>query len=299
MSRILSRREFWGLPLAISPDVLDPRADTETLVEAVVTEFAQAAASAPAHPRPRRRLGRHSLRIAERIRRGDAASPSISRRRPPRRRATISPPAASPGARASSSVAGARRFAAASTSSSPTRPILRATRSTGWRARSGITIPSWRSTAGPTGSTPIGRSARNSASMLGADGRFFLEFGAGQADERQRDPRRTWADGTGALRRSGGPDPGRERRRPRRRPRNGRECGRSPKKPCKRCLLAWSEKKTIYFVRIVFASLSGRELRSFLWSLSPGFGRTINRFRLTTSEETLAARLSFDHEAAC
>jgi release factor glutamine methyltransferase len=41
VSRILSRREFWGLALTISPDVLDPRADTETLVEAVVKEFAQ------------------------------------------------------------------------------------------------------------------------------------------------------------------------------------------------------------------------------------------------------------------
>jgi release factor glutamine methyltransferase len=40
VSRILSQREFWGLPLAISPDVLDPRADTETLVEAVVKELA-------------------------------------------------------------------------------------------------------------------------------------------------------------------------------------------------------------------------------------------------------------------
>jgi release factor glutamine methyltransferase len=40
VSRILSQREFWGLRLAISPDVLDPRADTETLVEAVVKELA-------------------------------------------------------------------------------------------------------------------------------------------------------------------------------------------------------------------------------------------------------------------
>jgi release factor glutamine methyltransferase len=37
VSRILGRREFWGLPLAISKDVLDPRADTEILVEAAVT----------------------------------------------------------------------------------------------------------------------------------------------------------------------------------------------------------------------------------------------------------------------
>jgi release factor glutamine methyltransferase len=40
LSRIFSKREFWGLSLAISPDVLDPRPDTETLVEAVVRELA-------------------------------------------------------------------------------------------------------------------------------------------------------------------------------------------------------------------------------------------------------------------
>jgi release factor glutamine methyltransferase len=39
VSRILARREFWGLSLAISPAVLDPRPDTETLVEAVLREF--------------------------------------------------------------------------------------------------------------------------------------------------------------------------------------------------------------------------------------------------------------------
>jgi release factor glutamine methyltransferase len=36
VSRILGRREFWGLTLRISPDVLDPRADTETLVAAAI-----------------------------------------------------------------------------------------------------------------------------------------------------------------------------------------------------------------------------------------------------------------------
>jgi len=40
LSRIFARREFWGLPLAISPAVLDPRPDTETLVEAVVGALA-------------------------------------------------------------------------------------------------------------------------------------------------------------------------------------------------------------------------------------------------------------------
>ncbi len=36
VSRILGFREFWNLNLQITPDVLDPRPDTETLVEAVL-----------------------------------------------------------------------------------------------------------------------------------------------------------------------------------------------------------------------------------------------------------------------
>ncbi len=34
LSRIVGKREFWGLELAISPEVLDPRPETETIVEA-------------------------------------------------------------------------------------------------------------------------------------------------------------------------------------------------------------------------------------------------------------------------
>lgn len=36
VSRILGRRGFWSIDLAVSADTLDPRADTETLVEAVL-----------------------------------------------------------------------------------------------------------------------------------------------------------------------------------------------------------------------------------------------------------------------
>ena len=36
VSRIIGTREFWGLPFAVTPEVLDPRADTETLVEAAL-----------------------------------------------------------------------------------------------------------------------------------------------------------------------------------------------------------------------------------------------------------------------
>ena len=46
LSRILGRRDFWSLSLAISPDVLDPRADTETVVEAALAEVAHRSAEA-------------------------------------------------------------------------------------------------------------------------------------------------------------------------------------------------------------------------------------------------------------
>ncbi|MDX1402846.1 MAG: peptide chain release factor N(5)-glutamine methyltransferase, partial [Kiloniellales bacterium] len=36
LSRILGKREFWSLPFKISPAVLDPRADSETLVEGLL-----------------------------------------------------------------------------------------------------------------------------------------------------------------------------------------------------------------------------------------------------------------------
>ena len=39
LSRILGRREFWGLEFALSPDTLDPRPETETVVEAVVAQL--------------------------------------------------------------------------------------------------------------------------------------------------------------------------------------------------------------------------------------------------------------------
>ncbi|EKE72156.1 peptide chain release factor N(5)-glutamine methyltransferase [Oceanibaculum indicum] len=39
VSRILGRREFWGLSFRLSPATLDPRPDSETLVEAVLEAF--------------------------------------------------------------------------------------------------------------------------------------------------------------------------------------------------------------------------------------------------------------------
>jgi release factor glutamine methyltransferase len=39
LSRVLGRREFWGLDFALSPDTLDPRPDSETVVEAVLARL--------------------------------------------------------------------------------------------------------------------------------------------------------------------------------------------------------------------------------------------------------------------
>ncbi len=41
VSRIVGRRAFWGLDLAVSASVLDPRADTERLIEAVLERVAE------------------------------------------------------------------------------------------------------------------------------------------------------------------------------------------------------------------------------------------------------------------
>lgn len=44
LSRIVGRREFWGLELALSRDTLDPRPDSETLIEAVLRRLPERAA---------------------------------------------------------------------------------------------------------------------------------------------------------------------------------------------------------------------------------------------------------------
>ncbi|MEQ9447437.1 MAG: peptide chain release factor N(5)-glutamine methyltransferase, partial [Rhodospirillaceae bacterium] len=47
VSRILGRREFWGLEFELAADTLDPRADTETLVSAVLGLMPQVESCTP------------------------------------------------------------------------------------------------------------------------------------------------------------------------------------------------------------------------------------------------------------
>ena len=61
VSRILGRREFWGLTFRITPDTLDPRPETELLVETVL---AHVKAQRPPHPGPLPE-GRRSLAILD------------------------------------------------------------------------------------------------------------------------------------------------------------------------------------------------------------------------------------------
>ena len=76
VARIIGIKEFWGLPLRVTPATLVPRPDTETVVEAALAAIdAGGPRSGAAHRRPRHRLrraaARAALRTAERIRHRD------------------------------------------------------------------------------------------------------------------------------------------------------------------------------------------------------------------------------------
>ncbi len=53
---LIGSREFWSIPLAVTPDVLIPRPETELLVERALAVVAVAGTEAPAAPTPRRIL---------------------------------------------------------------------------------------------------------------------------------------------------------------------------------------------------------------------------------------------------
>ena len=71
--RILGFREFYGLRLGLSAETLEPRPDTETLVDALLPFVRAAAAKARGlpHSRPRHRHRRHRAGAAGRGRNGD------------------------------------------------------------------------------------------------------------------------------------------------------------------------------------------------------------------------------------
>ena len=80
MAYILGEREFWGLPFKVSPAVLVPRPDSETLIEAALALLPDRQ-RAVAHPRSRPRLGLPAAHLAARVSAARAASASRPRTR--------------------------------------------------------------------------------------------------------------------------------------------------------------------------------------------------------------------------
>ena len=181
VSRILSRREFWGLPLAISPDVLDPRADTETLVEAVVKEFAQARQA----PLRILDLGAGSGAILCALLKEFSAATGVA--------VDLSAPAAAQArdnlaacgfaGRANVIVGCWGRAISGRFDIVVANPPYIASREIDGLAREVRDHdPILALDGGPDGLDAYRALGAQLASMLSADGRFFLEFGAGQAD---------------------------------------------------------------------------------------------------------------------
>ena len=160
LSKIAGRREFWGLTLIVSPDVLDPRPETETLVEAALKLIGA------------RRRG-EPLRILDLGVGSGAILCALLTECPAARGLGVdASPAAVAIARRNLEACGLAERADVRLGSwtegvkgpfdliVSNPPYIRAPTSTVWRARCAISIRAWRSTAAPTGSTPIVRSCR-------------------------------------------------------------------------------------------------------------------------------------------
>jgi release factor glutamine methyltransferase len=181
VSRILSRREFWGLPLAISPDVLDPRADTETLVEAVVKEFAQARQA------PLRILdlgaGSGAILCALLKEFCSATGVAIDLSAPAAAQARDNLAACGLAGRANVIVGCWGQAISGRFDIVVSNPPYIASHEIGGLAREVRDHdPILALDGGPDGLDAYRALGAQLASMLNADGRFFLEFGAGQAD---------------------------------------------------------------------------------------------------------------------
>ena len=155
VARITATKEFWSLPLRVTPAVLVPRPETETVVEATLSVIARSGALRVAD------LGTGSgailLALLSELP-GAAASapiaiPARSRSRAPTRRTS-----GWPGARISWRATSGPRSRADATSWCPIRPISRPPTSRRWRRTCGISTRCSRSTAAATASRPIGRS---------------------------------------------------------------------------------------------------------------------------------------------
>ena len=180
LSRIIGRREFWGLEFLLSADTLDPRPESETIVEAVLTRLAGAR---PALPFSRSRH-RHRLSAAGSAVRVPGGERHRDRYRAGRRQ---NGPRQCRAARHRRAGAVCRRKLGRGAD----RPVRRGGRKSSLyrarrdrrrcRPRCGNTIRSGRSTAAPTGWPRIARSPPNCGDYCRPGGLFATEIGQGQA----------------------------------------------------------------------------------------------------------------------
>ena len=184
VSRMIGYREFYGRAFRIDQDTLDPRPDTETLIEAAldltdqrgwrhrpidILDLGTGSGCDPPHAargtatRAGRRHGVSAL--ARSTWRGPMPKRSASRR-----------------GRASSLQIGSTALPGASILSSRTRLTLLPARLPSLRRRSACTIRRWRSMAVPTGSRRIEPSPRRRSLCCGLGGSLLAEIGPDQAD---------------------------------------------------------------------------------------------------------------------
>ena len=180
VSRIVGIREFYGRPFRIDASTLDPRPDTETLIEAAL---ALAGGERPLKaPRPR-----HGERAASSSRcwpncRGRAVSASTRAWRRLSSRAPTRKALGSGTGRASSPAIGWRPSKTLSISWSPTRPISRRQTWPGSPTRSAPTTPRDALYGGPDGLSAYRRIVPRLLKVLRPGGIALFEIGHTQAE---------------------------------------------------------------------------------------------------------------------
>ena len=179
LSRILGVREFWSLEFELSADTLDPRPESETIVEAVIARL-------PERERPYRFLdlgtgsGCLLLALLSRSFRRRGASASTALMAPPRRRGAMPSGWDSRREPGSRSATGRRRSRDGSTPSSPTRLTSLAPISRRCRARCATSTRIFRLDGGADGLEAYRAIAAELPRLLSAGGTFAGEIGQGQ-----------------------------------------------------------------------------------------------------------------------
>ena len=178
VARIVGAREFWGLPLIVTPAVLVPRPETETIVELALALDRRIARGPCASPISGRARARSCSRCCPNCRMPRASGPIFVRTRSRSRAATPSG-SGLPAGRSFSRATTAAALQARSILSCRTRPTSRRATSRRSPAKCATMIRVLRSTAARTALTPTGRSPPMRAACS-APATLVVEIGAGQ-----------------------------------------------------------------------------------------------------------------------